>query len=66
MSAAISDVLFDSRVTKSESRASDRDQGFLPAIQGLRGVAAMSVLFVHLYDMPLLAGFMPRLSPWLH
>ena len=66
MSTAISDGLFDSRATKSDSLASDRDQGFLPAIQGLRGVAAVSVLFVHLYDMPLLAGFMPRLSPWLH
>ena len=65
-STAISDVLLDSRAAKSKTLASDRDQGFLPAIQGLRGVAAMSVLFVHLYDMPLLAGFMPRLSPWLH
>jgi peptidoglycan/LPS O-acetylase OafA/YrhL len=40
-------------------------QGFLPAIQGLRGIAALSVLFVHLYDMPLLAGFMPPIWPWL-
>jgi len=45
---------------------SDPNQGFLPAIQGLRGVAAISVLFVHLYDMPLLAGFMPPIWPWLH
>lgn len=42
------------------------NQGFLPAVQGLRGVAAISVLIVHLYDMPLLAGFMPLLAPWLH
>jgi peptidoglycan/LPS O-acetylase OafA/YrhL len=39
---------------------------FLPAIQGLRGVAAMSVLIVHLYVMPLLAGFLPALPPWFH
>jgi len=45
---------------------SAQNQGFLPAIQGLRGIAAVSVLVVHLYDMPLLAGFMPHLSPWLH
>lgn len=42
------------------------NQTFLPAIQGFRGIAAVSVLFVHLYDMPLLAGFMPHLPSWLH
>ncbi|MBR1285121.1 acyltransferase [Bradyrhizobium sp. AUGA SZCCT0177] len=40
-------------------------QDFLPAIQGLRGIAALSVLIVHLYDMPLLAGFMAPIWPWL-
>lgn len=39
---------------------------FIPAIQGLRGVAALSVLVVHLYVMPLLAGFLPQLPPWFH
>ena len=65
-SSAISDVLLDPHTATSETRASDPNQGFLPAIQGLRGVAAMSVIFVHLYDMPLLAGFMPQIWPWLH
>jgi len=27
-------------------------EGFLPAVQGLRGIAAATVLAVHLYDMP--------------
>ena len=40
-------------------------QEFLPAVQGLRGIAALSVLLVHLYDMPLLAGFMAPIWPWL-
>lgn len=39
---------------------------FVPAIQGLRGVAALSVLLVHMYVMPLLAGFLPQLPPWFH
>ena len=39
---------------------------FLPSIQGLRGVAAISVLIVHLYDMPLLAGFLPHVPGWFH
>lgn len=42
------------------------DKSFLPSIQGLRGVAALSVLIVHLYDMPLLAGFLPRVPGWFH
>lgn len=41
-------------------------QGFVPAVQGLRGLAAMSVLVVHLYDMPLLAGFLPGVPSWFH
>jgi peptidoglycan/LPS O-acetylase OafA/YrhL len=40
--------------------------GFVPSIQGLRGVAALSVLLVHMYVMPLLAGFLPQLPPWFH
>lgn len=39
---------------------------FVPAVQGLRGLAAASVLMVHLYDMPLLAGFLPRIPAWFH
>lgn len=49
--------------TKSSSAA---PASFLPAIQGLRGVAAMSVLLVHMYVMPLLAGFLPPLPSWFH
>ncbi|WP_439373649.1 acyltransferase family protein [Bradyrhizobium sp. DASA03120] len=40
-------------------------KNFVEAIQGLRGVAALSVLIVHLQDMPLLAGFLPPIWPWL-
>jgi len=37
---------------------------FEPSIQGLRGLAAFSVLLVHLYDMPLTAGFLPQVPSW--
>lgn len=37
---------------------------FEPSIQGLRGIAALSVLFVHLYDMPMNAGFLPAVPSW--
>ncbi|MCK1653201.1 acyltransferase [Bradyrhizobium sp. 149] len=37
---------------------------FEPSIQGLRGLAALSVLLVHLYDMPLTAGFLPPMPSW--
>ena len=40
------------------------DKKFEPAIQGLRGIAALSVLFVHLYDMPMTAGFLPAVPAW--
>jgi peptidoglycan/LPS O-acetylase OafA/YrhL len=40
-------------------------KNFVEAIQGLRGVAALSVLIVHLQDMPLLAGFLPPIWSWL-
>lgn len=41
-----------------------RDKKFEPSIQGLRGIAAISVLFVHLYDMPMNAGFLPAVPAW--
>ncbi|KIF66132.1 exopolysaccharide biosynthesis protein [Streptomyces sp. AcH 505] len=40
------------------------DKSFVPSVQGLRGLAAVSVLIVHLYDMPLLAGFLPSVPRW--
>lgn len=46
--------------------------GFVPSIQGLRGVAAMSVLIDHFCDMPKGGvydvpdpGFLPPIWPWL-
>jgi peptidoglycan/LPS O-acetylase OafA/YrhL len=50
----------------ARAEATLTDKSFLPSIQGLRGVAALSVLIVHLYDMPLLAGFLPRVPGWFH
>lgn len=51
---------------------SGRDGAFVPSIQGLRGVAALSVLMDHFYDMPKGGvydlpnpGFLPPLWPWL-
>jgi len=48
------------------------DGAFVPSIQGLRGVAALSVLMDHFYDMPKGGvydlpnpGFLPPLWPWL-
>ncbi|MDN4988160.1 acyltransferase [Bradyrhizobium arachidis] len=43
-----------------------RTTQFEPSIQGLRGLAALSVLLVHLYDMPMLAGFLPAVPSWLN
>jgi len=40
--------------------------GFFPPIQGFRGLAALTVVFAHLYAMPMLAGFLPALPGWLH
>jgi peptidoglycan/LPS O-acetylase OafA/YrhL len=40
------------------------EKNFEPSVQGLRGIAAMSVLVVHLYDMPLIAGFLPSVPSW--
>ncbi|MDI3566436.1 acyltransferase [Bradyrhizobium sp. Arg816] len=40
------------------------DKKFEPSIQGLRGIAALSVLLVHLYDMPMNAGFLPTVPSW--
>ncbi|KJC49497.1 exopolysaccharide biosynthesis protein [Bradyrhizobium sp. LTSP885] len=50
-----------------------RDVGsFVPSVQGLRGIAALSVLMDHFYDMPKGGvydipnpGFLPPLWPWL-
>ncbi|MBR1194038.1 acyltransferase [Bradyrhizobium sp. AUGA SZCCT0160] len=50
---------------REEAEVNAPKQDFLPAVQGLRGIAALSVLIVHLYDMPLLAGFMAPIWPWL-
>ena len=48
------------------------DGSFVPSVQGLRGIAALSVLMDHFYDMPkggmydiLDPGFLPPLWPWL-
>lgn len=48
------------------------DGSFVPAVQGLRGIAALSVLMDHFYDMPKAGmydipnpGFLPPLWPWL-
>ncbi len=35
------------------------DHGFIPAIQGLRGLAALAVVASHIYAMPYLAGLIP-------
>jgi peptidoglycan/LPS O-acetylase OafA/YrhL len=52
--------------------AAQTGSGFVPSIQGLRGVAALSVLMDHFYDMPKGGiydipnpGFLPPLWPWL-
>lgn len=56
---------------KVGARAKD-DGAFVPSIQGLRGVAALSVLVDHFYDMPKGGvydipnpGFLPPIWPWL-
>lgn len=48
------------------------DGSFVPAVQGLRGIAALSVLMDHFYDMPKAGmydipnpGFLPPIWPWL-
>lgn len=58
-------VLFRDREHASAS-------AFLPSIQGLRGIAALSVLVAHLYDMPKggvydqpAPGFLPPFPEWL-
>jgi len=38
---------------------------FEPAIQGLRGLSALSVIITHLRGMPDLAGFLPELPNWI-
>jgi peptidoglycan/LPS O-acetylase OafA/YrhL len=54
--------LFDA--TSPETAPRGRTSRFEPSIQGLRGLAALSVLLVHLYDMPMLAGFLPAVPSW--
>lgn len=48
------------------------DGSFVPSVQGLRGIAALSVLMDHFYDMPKAGmydianpGFLPPIWPWL-
>jgi peptidoglycan/LPS O-acetylase OafA/YrhL len=48
------------------------DGSFVPSVQGLRGIAALSVLMDHFYDMPKGGvydipdpGFLPPIWPWL-
>lgn len=48
------------------------DGGFMPSVQGLRGIAALSVVMDHFYDMPKGGvydipnpGFLPPLWQWL-
>ncbi|QOZ49005.1 acyltransferase [Bradyrhizobium sp. CCBAU 53340] len=53
------------KATFPEGAPRARTQRFEPSIQGLRGLAAFSVLLVHLYDMPMLAGFLPAIPSWL-
>jgi peptidoglycan/LPS O-acetylase OafA/YrhL len=43
--------------------AANADSSFNPAIQGLRGLAALSVVIGHLYAMPTLAGIKPLNFP---
>lgn len=55
----------------AEARAG-HDGSFVPSVQGLRGIAALSVLMDHFYDMPKGGvydipdpGFLPPIWPWL-
>jgi peptidoglycan/LPS O-acetylase OafA/YrhL len=50
--------------TPSDGANRRHSKRFEPSIQGLRGLAAFSVLLVHLYDMPMLAGFLPAVPSW--
>ncbi|MFB9268767.1 acyltransferase family protein [Bradyrhizobium erythrophlei] len=52
--------------------AAAADGSFVPSVQGLRGIAALSVLMDHFYDMPKGGvydipnpGFLPPILPWL-
>lgn len=52
--------------------AAGYDGAFVPSVQGLRGIAALSVLMDHFYDMPKGGvydmpnpGFLPPIWPWL-
>ncbi|MGY3545211.1 MULTISPECIES: acyltransferase family protein [unclassified Bradyrhizobium] len=57
---------------ETQKRNTGHDGYFVPSVQGLRGVAALSVLMDHFYDMPKGGvydvpdpGFLPPLWPWL-
>lgn len=58
--------------SESKKNYAEAGGGFVPSIQGLRGVAAMSVLIDHFCDMPKGGvydipdpGFLPPIWPWL-
>lgn len=58
--------------TPARASYAEAGGGFVPSIQGLRGVAAMSVLIDHFCDMPKGGvydipnpGFLPPIWPWL-
>lgn len=48
---------------RSGMMAGGSQSGFLPSVQGLRGLAASTVVVVHLYAMPYLAGLIPAGFP---
>ncbi|MDN3274172.1 acyltransferase [Frankia sp. RB7] len=54
------------------TEAAGYDGSFMPSVQGLRGIAALSVLMDHFYDMPKGGvydipnpGFLPPIWPWV-
>jgi peptidoglycan/LPS O-acetylase OafA/YrhL len=51
-----------SELTREHAAAGEKT--FEPSVQGLRAIAALTVLFVHLYDMPMIAGFLPSVPAW--
>ncbi|WP_375310680.1 acyltransferase [Bradyrhizobium sp. A5] len=50
---------------EKSGEAGAKGGGFVPSIQGLRGLAALTVVCAHLYAMPMLAGFLPTLPLWV-
>jgi peptidoglycan/LPS O-acetylase OafA/YrhL len=51
--------------SSDEAEKGDAGAAFEPSIQGLRGLAALSILLFQLYDIPLRSGFLPSLPAWL-